>query len=791
MSDFRLALRQLAAKPGFTAAVVLTLALGIGATTAIFSIVHAVLLAPLPYPNPHEVVQVYEMPAPGARNSVSGGAFKDWKANSTGFAHLAIAQQTRINFTGAQDPEDVAGLRVSSEFLPVFGIDPALGRGFAVGEDTPGAENRIVVLAHGFWQRRFGGDRDIIGKTVSMDQESHVVIGVLPPNALMFDEAQFLVPVVIDGEPDAWRRAGHWSAVFGRLAPGVSASEAQAELASIKQRLNAEYPIWKQEWSVGIDPMREMFAAPLRPTLMVLLGAVAFVLLIACVNVSNLLLARGQLRGREMAVRAALGASRSRVIRQVLSESLLLAAVGCLLGLLLAFAGVQAIGVLVAGSLPHMMLPSVDLPVLFFSIAVAAGCGLLFGLLPALRAGSLRLVTALKDGERGAVSGTRMRAQRSLLVAQFAFTLVLLVGAGLFLRSFVQLLEVDPGFNSDRILAFDLSLPAAKYPQDADRARFVESLSERIAAIPGVEAVGSAAALPLSGRGQTEMASRAGEPRDDYLVGMNWVSGSYFDAMGITLQRGRVLGTADNTPDAPSVAVINARVARELFSDSDPVGERVHVLGVDWEIVGVVDAVRHFGLHFDATPAVYAAQARRGLPPSMVLRTALAPMALADAVREAVSALDPEQPITNLRTLEQEVQVALAPQRTMLVLIGLFAAAAIALACIGIYGVMSYTVGLRLRELSVRAALGARRRDIVRLVLSGGMKAVGLGVAVGLLASFLLAGLVESLLYEVNARDPLVLVASIGLLVLVAALGVWLPARRAARTDPLVALRYE
>jgi predicted permease len=790
--DVRYAFRQLRKSPGFTAVAVLTLALGIGANTAIFSVVNSVLIKPLPYPDSQQLVQVFETLPGFDRNSVSGGAFKDWRGQSSQFAHLAVLEPTRLNLTGVGSPERVSGLMVSSEFLSTLGVTPALGRGFVAGEDHVGGNNHVVLLTYPLWESHFGGDARIVGKSVSFDQVPYTVIGVLPSNALLQDDALFLVPDVIDAPGVNWERAGHWRQVIGRLLPGVNATQAQTELRGIKQRLTAEYPSFKKDWSVAVVPLQEVYAGDTRPVLFVLLGTVALVLLIACANVSNLLLARGNARSREMAIRAALGAHAWRIVRQVLAESMLLAFLGSAAGLLFATFGIRLLSSLFANTLPHVLQPKLDTNVLLFSITAACGCGLLFGIFPAWRTTAPDLNHALKETERGSASRSKKTSQSFLVVSEFAFTLILLVGAGLFLRSFVLLLQTDPGFNPRQTLAFDLSFPDAKYPKLEDRMRFIRKMTAEVAVLPGVESVGATSALPLSEDGRTEFASRADKPpQTDYVVACTFVSDDYFSAMGMPLLRGRAITEADNGTKASRVLVVDETVARDLYPNEDPIGQHLDFLGESWEIVGLIAPVRQFVLDHDPRPSVYGPQSFAPGSTSIVIRTASAPSVLVETVRKTILNADPDQPIANIRTLEQAVEKSLATRRTTLILLGLFAVVAISLACIGVYGVMSYAIGQRARELCIRTALGAQRRDIVRLVLVGGMKPSIVGIVVGLGAAFGLARFVESQLFAVKAHDPLVFMASVCLLALVAALSVYIPARRAAKVDPMVALRYE
>jgi predicted permease len=791
-NDIKFAFRQLRKSPGFTTVVVLTLALGIGANTAIFSMINSVLIESLPYPDSKQLVQIYESTPEYDRNSVAGGAFKDWYEYNSKFAHLAVYEGIERNLTGDGAPQRVSGLQVSSEFLLVLGIDPMIGRGFAAGEDAVGGNNHIMILTHQFWQNRYGSDPSVVGRSVSLNQIPHTIIGVLGPGALLQDDALYLVPEVIDGKGTFWGRAGHWRHVIGRLLPGVTISEAQAELRGIKKQLTAEYPEFKKDWSITVISLQEVFAGDARPTLVVLLGTVALVLLIACANVSNLLLAHGNARSREMAIRAAVGAQSWRIIRQMLVESLLLAFAGCMVGLLLATSGIRLLTGMLSGMVPQVLYPELNIDVILFSICVACGCGVLFGILPALRASKPNLNYDLKETERGSTSVSKKRSQSLLVVSEFAFTLVLLIGAGLFLRSFIHLLKTDPGFNPKHTLAFDLSFPDAKYLNNEDRLRFIKELNVRVAALPGVESVGATSSLPFSLRGRTEQVSRADKPaRTDYIAACDFVSGDYFSAVGIPLLRGRVITEADNQAEASRVIVIDTSIVRDLYPGEDPIGKYLRFLGESWEVVGIVAPVRQYFLDFAPRQQVYLPQSYSPGATSVVIRTALPPLTLAEAVRKTILEADPDQPMANIRTLEHDIYESLALKRATLILLGFFAVVAVSLACIGIYGMMSYSISQRAHELCIRFALGAQRRDVIRLVLKGGMKLSIIGIVVGLAAALALSRLLENLLYEVKTHDPLVFIGSVCLLGIVAAISVYFPARRAAKINPMEALRYE
>ncbi|MEP7272790.1 MAG: ABC transporter permease, partial [Acidobacteriota bacterium] len=620
--------------------------------------------------------------------------------------------------------------------------------------------------------------------------------GVLPPDALVQNEHMFLVPFVIDVDTDTvrWSRGYHCCAVIGRVAPGIATTDAQTELRAIKQQLASEYPVNKKDWSVDVVSFQSDLIGDARPTLIILLGTVALVLLIACANVSNLLLARGNARAREMAIRNALGASSWRIVRQLLIESLLLALSGCALGLLLARLSLELLTKMLSGLIPQMLNPTLDWNVLAFSILTATACGLIFGLLPALRASRPDLNIVLKESERGSVSASRRRSQSVLVVAEFALTIVLLIGAGLFLRSFVRLLATDPGFNPKETLAFDLSFPKSKYPKAEDQQRFLNELTTRIEAIPGVDAAGAATTLPFSNRFRGGSIARTDKPEgNDYSIGDDFVSGNYFSALEIKLLRGRLITEADNVATTPPVLLIDEKVANDLFPNEEPLGKSLKYGPKSWEIVGVVARIHQLGLSSnEPAPKIYGPRAHFSYPTAgMVVRSSLPTGALVETIRKTILAVDPDQPIANVRTLEEAIDRSLGRQRTTLILLGLFAAIAIGLACIGIYGVMSYAIGQRAREFGIRAALGAHRRDIEWLILRGGIKLALIGIGIGLVVALVLSRLLGSVLVEVSGTDPLVFIVSVCSLAAIAGVSVYLPARRASRLDPMTALRSE
>lgn len=797
VADGRYALRALLRQRGFAAVAILTLALGIGSTTAIFSVVNALVLKPLPYEQPGQLVQVFEVPRPGSLNVVSPGIFNDWRTKTTLFEGFAAYRPTDLNLTGAGEPIRINGLRMSANGLQLLRARPVLGRIFAPDEDEPG-KDKVIVLTYQLWQRQFGGAADIIGKTISLNSEAHTVIGVLPPDFLPFEQQQFVVPVPfavnMGGQNMLENRGGHFLRVNARLKPGVTLEQARAELVALADRSKPLYPEWKRTWTVTANPLAEQLVSDVKPALLVLLAAVGLVLLIACGNVANLLLARAAGRAKEIALRAALGASRARVICQLLAESVILSVLGGLLGLGLAFWSTGALRRVIGGmNFARANEISLDGTVLLAATAISVLTGILFGLVPALHASRVELTHALKEGARGS-AGRGGKLRSGLIVGEVALSLLLLIGAGLLVRSFTRLLDVAPGFVPDHALTLQLSLANTKYPDNPRRAAFFLRVAERVAALPGVTAAGLAGSLPLNG-GVSDQFVRvpgwAGDRDPGYDADYDSCTPDYFRAMGIPLRRGRFFTPADFS-GTRRVALINETFAKNCFPNEDPIGRQV-VYGKDaYEIVGVVGDVRMRRLNRAITGIVY----RAGMgdswnSASLVVRTAGEPQAVAESVRKAILELDPEQPVANVRTLAEVVARSVGDRRLTALLLGLFACSALALAAVGLYGVVAYAVVQRTREIGIRVALGANRGDVVRLMLSQGMLLVGLGLVLGLAGAFGLTPLLRSMLYEVKPADPVSFAVVSLVLLLVAFLASWFPARRAARVDPMVALRAE
>jgi putative ABC transport system permease protein len=809
--DLRYGARMLMKQPGFTLIAIITLALGIGANTAIFSVINAILLRPLNYKDSERLVVInHHNPKTDNKLSVSASGYAHYRQVSHSFEQMGAATSGSVNLSGTGDPEGLQWWRVTHTFLPTLGAAAARGRIFTADEDQPG-RNRVVVLSDSLWQRRFGGDPQLVGKTITLNSESYAVIGVLPP-AFQFgretgERVDLWTPIAFTPQqldPTAWRNENLF--VIARLKPDVTLGQAQAELDTIAANVRQQYFTGQDSndpssWGLLASSPHENIVGDIRPALLILLGAVAFVLLIACANVANLLLARAAGRGREMALRAALGASRRRIIRQLLTESVLLAVLGGALGLLLAYWGVDALLLLNEDGIPRANEIGIDAHSLFFTFGVSLLVGVLFGLLPALQAVSGDLHQTLKEGGR---SSTARQGPGSLfVVAEVALALALLVGAGLLLKSFWRLQQVNPGFRPDHLLVMQISLPGSKYrePQQVDG--FYQQALQNIQALPGVRAAGISTYIPMSGSNQTtrfDIEGRTVASGETAPSGSRWHAGAtYFQTMNIPLIKGRYFDGRD-VRDAAQVAIIDETMARKFWAHEDALGKRISMSfqrdpqgNPIWrEIVGVVGHVKHEGLESE-TPAQYYLPLGQ-LPARnvfLVVRATAEPTSLTAAVRGAIRAVERELPVFRITTMEQMVSASMAQRRFLMVLLGVFALVAVILASVGLYGVMSYSVAQRTHEIGIRMALGAQVRDVLRLVIGQGMKLVLLGVGIGLASALALTRLMKTLLYDVSATDPLTFAVIALLLALVALLACWIPARRATKVDPMIALRYE
>jgi putative ABC transport system permease protein len=797
--DLRFGLRMLLKHKGFTLIAIFTLALGIGANTAIFTVINAVLLRPLPFAEPERLLWIGGWLGNDKEQGVTPADFLDYREQSQSFAQLAasVSDGIAMNLSGGGEPERLKGGYVTANYLDVFGVKPALGRTFVAEEGMEGSE-LVAVLSHSLWRRRFGADPSIINQKITLDKRRFTVIGVMPPQFQYPPGVEIWQPFSFPASPQsAFRsREFHFLRPIARLKPGVSRAQAQAEVETIARRLQALYPKTNANQSLFLMPLQDRLVGNVRLTLLTLLGAVGCVLLIACANVANLLLARASARGREIAVRAALGASRGRVVRQLLTESLALALLGGLVGALLAKWGVGLLVALSSAYLPRADEVHINAPVFGFTLAVALFTGLLFGLAPALQSARLDLTEALKEGGKGAGGGTRRHRKLNLLVVgEVALAVVLLIGAGLLINSFIRLQQVSPGFDEKNLLTARIDVPNP-YGQPEKKAQFFDQLQQRVAALPGVEAVGLVTELPLASQSSDFTFKIEGRPEpppgQSPHADIRNINHDYFRAMRIPLRKGRNFTEAD-VRDNAKVVLISDELAQRYFAGEDPLGQRLLAGSLSREsyvIIGIVGDIRHRGLDSGLRQTIYFPSLRLGYT-NLVIRTSNDPVSLAAAVRREVAALDPNQPVANIKTMERWVSESVDQPRFRTLLLGLFSAVALLLSMVGIYGVMSYAVSQRTHELGVRMALGARSTDVLRLVIGQGMRLAGAGIAIGLVAAFALTRLIKDLLFGVRATDPMTFAAITLLLTGVALLACYLPARRATKVDPMVALRHD
>ncbi|MCI0489536.1 MAG: ABC transporter permease [Blastocatellia bacterium] len=809
--DVRFGIRMLLKNPGFTLVAVITLALGIGANTAIFSVVNAVLLRPLPYTEPERLVAVLEHDREGPDNTTGYATVADWREQSETLEHIAAVRGWSPTLTGGGEPERLPAMRVSANFFKLLGVRPAIGRDFLPEEDRPEVW-RVVILSHSLWQRRFNSDPDIAGKQITLSGNGFTVAGVMPaefeemisPN--YYEQAELWAPLGYDPSLSYGCRTCRHLRAIARIKPGVSLEQADAELDQIMGNLIRDYPKEYSAAGVSLVRLQERFAGEISPALYVLLVAVGVVLLIACVNLANLLLARATGRQTEMAIRAALGAGRARIVRQLLTESLLLALMGAVAGIVLALWGMEFLTSFSPDAVDRFSPVSLDTRVLLFTLGISMLTGLLFGLAPAVQASKLDLNLSLKEGRRASTGGPQRHFRSALVVAEIALALVLLAGAGLLLRSFARLLDVAPGFDTKNLLTMSVSALGPNYEEDAQVLNFHREALRRIEALPGVEAVGLVSNLPFSGNydrsgmliEEKPIANTADAPSPERYG----IDPGYLRAMRIPLLRGRECTWQDNA-DAPLVVLINQSLAERFWPGEDPLGKRIKLGGEEgpWRtIVGIVGNVKHLSLDSPLTWQVYLPHAQ--WTGSFVYLTVRASKdedffsskdtsTLLAAVRNEVWTVDKDQPVYDMATMEQLLSKSVAERRFTLVLTALFAALALVMASVGVYGVMSFSVGQRTQEIGIRQALGAQSKDIFVLVIRQGLMLTSFGVALGLASAFALTRFLESALYEVSATDPVTLVVISLLLASVAIVACYIPARRAARVDPMVALRYE
>jgi putative ABC transport system permease protein len=806
LRDLRYGIRMLLSRPLFTAMAVLSVALGIGANTAIFSVVNALLIKSLPYPEPDRLVLAWGVETDtrlNNRSQVSATDVADYRAQNSVFEDITTYGNWSATFTGGGEPERVNGMQVGDGYFSIMRGTPMLGRDFSP-EDQIDGKDSLIVLGYGLWQRRFGGDPGVVGCQISLSGRPYTVVGVMPqsfsplPASLVDYRAEFYRPVA-EQYDDRERSSRHLRAI-GRLRSGITMQQAQTDLSTIAARLEQQHPATDSNYGIRLISLADDTIGGLRPSLLMLLGAVGFVLLIGCANVANMLLARATARHKEIAVRSALGARRSRLMRQFLTESVILSAMGGTLGLALAWFGTSLIDALGAQAFPQLGGTEIDPRVLGFTLTVSLLTGIIFGLAPALSASRFDMNAALKDGGRGSGSAAHNPVRSALVVSEVAMSVVLLAAAGLLIKSVARLRDVDPGFNAKNVLTMDLSLPSIRYSEPSLQAGFYTRLFERIEALPGVESAGLVSVLPLGKNFDGRALAIEDHPRpegQEMSADLYVVTPGYLRAGGIHLLRGRML-SAEDTENAPFAALINEKMADELWPGQDPLGKRIRFPGlpgqpIKWRsIVGIVGDVKQYALDREDNLQFYLPEDQFPFQSgSLVVRAQTDAASLTSAVRGEVRALDPDLPVYNVATMDDLLSNSISLRRFSMVLLGIFALIALTLAATGIYSVISYSVSQRTREIGVRMALGASRRDVLKLVLAQGMLPAAIGSVAGLVAAAVLTRFMTSLLFGVSPTDPLTFVAIISMLASVALMACYVPARRAMTTDPMTALRYE
>jgi putative ABC transport system permease protein len=802
--DLRYGARMLLKNPGFTLVAIITLALGIGANTAIFSVVNGVLLKPLPYREPQQLIRVFERSRTQPKFPMSGGNFQDYREQNSTLTGLALYTRQDLELSLDDKPERLAALRVSAGFFEVLGAQPLLGRDFRREDELPD-NNQVVILSYKLWRSRFNSDPGMVGRVITLSRRPFTVVGVAPPGLQHVGGDYRSVP---HGESvDVWwpvglspqaGRGAHFLNAVGRMKPGVSAAQAEADFNVLAGRLADRFPGTNQGWGIAVQPLHEEIAGRARTMLLALFGAVVFVLLIACVNVANLSMARGTAREREVAVRASLGAGRWRIARQLLTESLLLAIAGGVAGILLAQWAIDALLALNPEGLPRLQAVSLDLRILLFTLCITILTGLFFGLAPALQSGRVDLNEILKEGGRSS-SGQRRKLRDVLVITEVALALALLAGAGLLLRSFWKLQQTDPGFNPERILTASISLPGAHYQEASKALAFQQQLLERLAALPGVQSTGLTSDLPWTGYDENVGFAIEGKtfpPNDGPSARYHFVSADYFRTIGVPLIAGRFFNN-DDKQNTRLVVLINRAMAERYWPGENAVGKRFTFSSQpeekDWfSIVGIIGDVKDYPHSPIVAPALYwptTQQTQRQF--ILAVRSNAEPARLADALRNEVRALDKELPLAEIKTLETIAATAVAGRRFTLWVVGFFALTATGLAAVGIYSVLSYMIAQRTHEIGIRMALGAQLGDVLKLIIRQGMALVLAGLALGLASAFALTRLIRGLLFEVSATDPIAFALATALLALVALLACYVPARRATKVDPLIALRSE
>jgi predicted permease len=803
--DVRYGARMLLKNPAFTLIAVLALALGIGANSAIFSVVNTLLLRPLPYKNPDQLVVVWENATHQGfpKNTPSAANFIDWQKQNTVFQGMAAFAERSFNLTGVGEPERLDGRRVSANLFDLLGVRPIIGRNFVPDEDKPGT--KVALLNESLWKRRFGSDPGVIGRAIALNGESYTVVGVLPNSVRLpaFGNwrDQVWVPLAFTSE-EAASRGNHYLQVIGRMKAGVALEQARAEMATIMARLAQQYPEDNTRIGTVVNPLHEEIVGNMKPALLVLLGAVAFVLLIACANVANLLLARAAARHKEIALRLALGADRARLTKQLLVESVMLSLLGGVVGLVFAWAGLQVLTRFIPPDVAHAEGIAIDAKVLAFTLLVALVTGLVFGLAPASQASHFNLNDTLKEGGRDAGAGPRGKRLRSaLVIAEVAVSFILLIGAGLLINSFMHLRNLDPGFRTDHLLTLNVDLSETKYPDNPKRTAFFDEVVRRVQALPGVRSVAVAGNLPFTYNGDSMPIGAEGIPdpapdqRPDVIF--RAIGPGYFSTMGIPLVRGRDFNDQDTLDTTPTV-MVSEKTAQHYWPNADPIGKRIKngstTSDAPWRtVIGVVKDVRQNDFVAEPKMQMYFTyrQLRSLMPNALIVRTAVEPLSLAASVRNAIWAVDKDQSVANIDSMEHIVAGAVARQRFSMLLLAIFAGVALVLAAVGIYGVMSYSVAQQTREIGIRMALGAQRSDVLKMTIKQGLKLVGVGLIIGLAAAFVLTRVMATLLFGISATDPITFATISLILMAVALLASYIPSVRAMKVDPMVALRYQ
>jgi putative ABC transport system permease protein len=793
--DLKFGIRMLFKRLSFTAVVVLTLALSISATTVVFSVVNALLLRSLSYSNPDQLINVWSVFKSNNKAYASAGNFREWQERNQSFQSLAAYDSLKFNLTGGDRPEAVDVALVTANLFPLLGVQPVRGRGIQTEEEQPG--NKVAVISDGLWQRRFGADAGVVGKQLVLDGDSYTVIGIMPSGFTFPEKTDVWLPLSFAPEELTDRGYNHL-AVVGRLKPGVELRQAQAEMSALMDDQTRRFPNENSGRSMRLVTFQQNLVGDIRTALWILSGAVFLVLLIACANIANLLMARAASRQKDIAIRVGLGASRRRLIQQLLTESLLLSLLGGVIGLVFAYGGLQILTTVGPANIPRLSEVTIDGRVLVFTTVVSLLTGIIFGLIPAFQATKPDINEWLKDGQRSSSGGpSGKRARNWLVVTEMALALILLIGAGLLIKSFMILWQVEPGFNSRNVLTMAISPSPPKYNNRSDRAALCLRLLEQVKSTPGVVAVGVVNQLPFSGRNLglnfTIVGQPPARPEDTASANYRVITPGYLQAMGIPLKRGRDFNEHDTRETTPT-ALINEALAKQYFANEDPIGKQLSIEGqqAPREIVGVIGDVKQIKLDAEGRSEIYVPYQQFAVPAmNIVVRTQTDPGSMTSAVLQQISRVDPDQPVFQVKTMDQYLGESMAQRRLSTVLLGVFAALALVLAAIGVYGVMSYLVGQRTREIGIRMALGAKQLDILKLVVGHGMWLAFLGIALGVAAALLLTRIMTNSLYGISASDPLTYIGISLLLAVVALLACLIPARRAIKVDPNIALRYE